>query len=226
MKKVYAWGNRGRAKLCLGEIEGAVADFRHAIELNANHPEAFEGLAEAHVLQGDWAEAERVVSERFRLPPSWSNPMFQHLPDLIAAIFRAQTDRKVWVDRVTKLADLAKEAQEVREKAKPMSAAAEPLGSPAPPNQLTVLGDSLVRSLTKNPCAEAPAEALDGWAGVWREVAPRHPDLSLATRLFGVGVRYLQTKDERALLDLVREERSILRDLFGLDAGAAIVEPR
>jgi hypothetical protein len=29
-------------------------------------------------------------------------------------------------------------------------------------------------------------------------------------------VRYLKAKDERVLLDLLQEERAILRDLFGL----------
>lgn len=52
---------------------------------------------------------------------------------------------------------------------------------------------------------------------MWREVSERHPELSLAARLFSVGVRYLRMKDKRVLLDLVREERSILCDLFGLN---------
>ena len=84
---------------------------------------------------------------------------------------------------------------------------------------LAMIGDSLVRSLTNKFYAEATADALDDWASVWRDVAKRHPDLSLAVRLFGVGLRYVQKNDERVLLDLVREERSILRELFGLGEG-------
>jgi hypothetical protein len=56
--------------------------------------------------------------------------------------------------------------------------------------------------------------AVSVWQG-----AERHPDLSLTVRLFGVGVRHLHKNDERVLLDLVQEERAILRDLFGLDEG-------
>jgi tetratricopeptide (TPR) repeat protein len=223
-KYVHAWSNRGRAKLGLGQIGEAADDFRHAIELDGNLSGAFEGLAEAQVLQGNWAEAERVLPERFRLPSSTSNPAkSSHLPDLIATIFRASTDRRVWAHQVGRLVDIAREAQEdweqkkAQEKAKPTSSLADTVGTAAPPNPLAVLGDALVRSLTKKTYAEAPTDALDAWAGVWREVAERHPDLSLATRLFGVGVRYLQTRDERVLLDLVQEERSILRDLFRLD---------
>jgi hypothetical protein len=51
---------------------------------------------------------------------------------------------------------------------------------------------------------------------VCRDVAKQHPDLSLAVRLFGVGVRYVQKNNGRILLELVREERSMLRELVGL----------
>ena len=78
------------------------------------------------------------------------------------------------------------------------------------------MGDALVKSLRSDVYAQATSDALSQWADVWRDVAKLHPDLSLAVRLFGVGIRYLQTKDERVLLDLVREERAILHDLFGL----------
>ena len=99
----------------------------------------------------------------------------------------------------------------------PAPSPADTAGTPAPPRPLAVLGDSLVRSLKGNAYAEASPDALDAWADVWREVSVRYPDLTLATRLFSVGMRYLRTKDERVLLDLVQEERSILRDLFRLD---------
>jgi Tfp pilus assembly protein PilF len=223
-KNAYHWVNRGWAKLGLGQIVEAGDDFRHAIKLNGNCSRAFESLAEVHVLQGNWAEGERVLSERFRLPSSPDNPAkSQHLPDFIATLFRASRNRREWAHHVGRLADIAREAHDdweqkkAREKAKPTPLPADSAGISAPPNTLALFGDSLVRSLTNTAYVEASADALDAWAAVWREVAERYPGLSLATRLFGVGVRYLRTKDERVLLDLVREERSILRDLFGLD---------
>jgi hypothetical protein len=83
---------------------------------------------------------------------------------------------------------------------------------------LAALGVALVRTLTNRAYAEVSPAALTAWADVWRQIAAQYPDLALASRLFGVGVRYLRTKDERVLLDLVQEERVILRDLFGLAA--------
>jgi hypothetical protein len=80
-----------------------------------------------------------------------------------------------------------------------------------------MLGNALIRSLTRKAYAEATPDALAAWARMWRDVAVRHPDLSLATRVFNVGVQYLISKDGRVLLDLLQEERSILRDLFRLN---------
>jgi tetratricopeptide (TPR) repeat protein len=189
------WKNRGRAKLGLGMVNEAVEDLRQAIVLNRVYARAFESLAEALTLAGAWDKAEQVLADRFRLPRSlYNSARSRHLPDIIVAILRASADRGVWAHRVARLAEIA-----------------------AVGNALTQLGDALVRSLTKKGYAEVTADVFEAWAGVWQEVAERHPDLSLATRLFGVGVQYLRTKDEQVLLDLVQEERSILRDLFGLD---------
>ncbi len=191
-----AWANHGRAKLGLGQIAAATEDLHYAIKLRWDNSGAMESLAEIYVLQGNWQDAERVLSERLRIPATPENPGKPwNLPDFLASLFCASTDRSVWAYRVNRLADIAAEAK-----------------------ALAQLGDSLVRSLTRPSYAQAPAETLEAWAGVWAEVAQRHPDLSLATRLFGVGVRYVRTKDERVLLDLLHEERAILRELFGLEA--------
>jgi tetratricopeptide (TPR) repeat protein len=225
LERAYHWENRGWAKLGLGEIGSAINDFHGAIKLDRDHAGAFEGLAVAHALQGDWAKAEMVLLRRFRLAPWRLQPArSSHLSDLIAAIFQASSRREELAYRADRVANIACESREEwrlgweRGKANPNPSITLQFEGPAP-NPLAMLGDSLVRSLTKKAYTAATAAALDDWAGVWREVTTRHPDLSLATRLFSVGVRYVQTTDERVLLDLVQEERSILRDLFGLDDG-------
>jgi hypothetical protein len=199
-------------------------DFNQAMSLDRHFPDTMESLAEAHVLLGNWAEVERLLSARFRLPLNRARSW--HLPDLIAAIFRSSADSRAWRQRVGRLAEMAEEVQEERvhkkaqEEGEPARLSASSAALSTLANPFTLLADSLVRSLTKEAYAEASADAVEAWAGVWREVAAGHPDLSLGVRLFEVGVRYLRTKDERILLDLLQEERSILRNLFGLDAGA------
>ena len=216
-----AWVNCGCAKLALGRTSECMEDMQHAIALGAAFPALFEALATAHIVQGRWDEAERVLSNLFGLLPS-ANPgaKVRYLPDLIATVFRTSTDRKVWAHRVARLVEIGANARKDRERASAEKTTIPPSETSAeasiPSDRLAMIGDALVRSLTNKVYAEATVDALDDWASVWQEVAKRHPDLSLAVRLFGVGLRYVQKNDERVLLDLVREERSILRELFGL----------
>jgi len=215
------WTNSGWAKFGLGRTNEALDDLNQAIALGASFPIVFEMLATVHVRMGRWDKAEQALIDLFRLPPPLTpGAMFWYLPDLIATVFRTSTDRKVWAHRVARLVELGADAQKDRERTNGAKTTISPPKSatraPAPPAPLAMIGDSLVRSLTNKVYAEATADALDDWASVWREVAKQHPDLSLAVRLFGVGLRYVQKNDERVLLDLVRDERSILRELFGL----------
>src|SRR5205823_3485170 len=97
----------------------------------------------AHALQGTWVETERVLSDRFRLPPSPNNPAkSRHLPNLVVAIFRTTADRNVWAYRVGRLAEIAREAQEGggQQKAKPSPSPANTASAPAPPCPLAILG--------------------------------------------------------------------------------------
>ncbi len=142
---------------------------------------AYECLTEVHFLQGDWNEGEQLLVRRFQLPSSEQNrAKSAYLPDLIASLFRSSTDPRAWTQRVGRVADIAEEAREEREKAKawneanPTSTPDEAAGRPDP---IGMLGDVLVRSLARPAYAGASAEALDGWAEAWREAARRHPDL-------------------------------------------------
>ncbi len=209
----FAIENRGRAKLGLGQIGEAMADFNLAIAIvESCSSGAFEGLAEGHILLGNWTAAETALRQRFHLAPGRNNPPRSwHLPEVLTAVFRSSADRGVWMDRIGRLAVIAREAQNDWDRQKEADPA-----TPVPTKPRAMVTDSLVRSLTSKVYAESLPGTLEAWAEVWREVAGRHPDFALAARLFSVGVRYVRTKDERVLLDLLQEERAILRDLFRL----------
>jgi tetratricopeptide (TPR) repeat protein len=191
-----AWLHQGVCRLNLGDDPGGIADARHALVLSPGYHQAAEILARPLARQGKWEEAWSVLEGPFResAPEPLTEQDRDHLPDLLATLFESTTARALWTERVGRLVAIY--------------AAGKAL-----PN----LGTALVRSLEHLDSEEVSASALDSWAQVWREITERYPDLSLSVRLFGVGVRYVQTKDERGLLDLVQEERAILRDLFGLD---------
>jgi Flp pilus assembly protein TadD len=41
---VHSWNNRGQAKMRLGDMQGAIADFRKALELRPGLPAAHDAL--------------------------------------------------------------------------------------------------------------------------------------------------------------------------------------
>ncbi len=228
-KNANAWLWRAITKVELGLDQEAAEDYLKATELQVDVPRAYREFAEARLLQGDWVKAERVLEQGAERATAMEKERADStfLSTLIESLFQSTADRKVWSRRVRRVVELAIEDRSgestttlpyPRLRRYLFGARHREDGDKAPSttDPLTILGDALVRSLTKPSYIEVPAELLQSWAEVWKEVAAEHQDLSLAVRIFEVGVRYLTTKKERVLFDLLQEERAILRDLFEL----------
>ena len=84
-------------------------------------------------------------------------------------------------------------------------------------NHLTRLGHGLVRSLLSIDTEMISEKVLHAWSDIWMEEGAGHAELEIPLRIFKVGIAYLSTQDERALLDLVSTERAILRQALGLE---------
>jgi tetratricopeptide (TPR) repeat protein len=193
-----AWLYKGVSRFNLGDRSGGLEDIRHALHLDPGYREAAEVLARLLVREDKWDEAWKALAEPFRHeganPPKRRDQ--SELPAFLATVFWCTLDCHVLVERVRQVLDIYAHEQ-----------------------ALAYLGDALMQSLRELD-DEEDWEALDVWSAAWREEIRRFTELTLAGRLFGVGVRYVRTKDERVLLDLVQEERSILRDLFRLNGAA------
>ena len=61
--------------------------------------------------------------------------------------------------------------------------------------------------------AAEPA-AVRAWLETWREAAGDRPGFVVPLRILAAGVAYLETQDERALMQLAVEERAILEELL------------
>ena len=59
--------------------------------------------------------------------------------------------------------------------------------------------------------------ARRGWREVWQDLAGDKPEFQLPLRLLDIAVRFFETHDERLLLELPTEERTLLRPLLGLE---------
>lgn len=132
-------------------------------------------------------------------------------------IFESSKNIQEWRREIFTLADNIENARRLIKSQSATSADLPPPISSLDP--LEAMTSSLIESLSPEDRTYkyASPESLRDWVQVWRELAEAKPEFSFAVRLFEVGIRYIQEKDERVLLDLVSEERKILRDLFRLD---------
>ena len=83
-------------------------------------------------------------------------------------------------------------------------------------DSLPVLGNRLVVCLADLAEANLNEAGLDAWVSVWREVGAPHDAMTVPLRLLQAGVAYIKTKDEGVLFDLLKEERSIVRQALNL----------
>ena len=117
------------------------------------------------------------------------------VPSMISWILRSTLEPPAWRERVERLVGIYERAQ-----------------------QLTPLGEGLVRSLGRVDAKMLCPEALDAWRRIWLDVGAGRPSLEIGLRLFDVGMRYLMTGDRRVLLDLLSSERQLVSEALGLSA--------
>jgi tetratricopeptide (TPR) repeat protein len=84
-------------------------------------------------------------------------------------------------------------------------------------NALAVLGNALVRAIARLRAPDLDNEARDTWLRLWQEATRGHAEMQVPLRLLGAAVRFLNTNDRRALLELAIEERAIVQPLLGVE---------
>jgi tetratricopeptide (TPR) repeat protein len=80
------------------------------------------------------------------------------------------------------------------------------------------LGDAFVRHLAKLADSPLSSAGFDQWLSGWKSETSRHPVMQLPLRLVRTGIAYLKTqpRDETVLLQLPKEERTLVRQALGL----------
>jgi tetratricopeptide (TPR) repeat protein len=185
---------RGVANADLGNDEAAFADLAKAVELNPKSLN-LENLAAITARRSHWEEAFDLLRRRFQDYPINLAAWRSQFPGVsfIRAVLTSTTIRVTWKERLEKLIAICSEA-----------------------NALTYLGTELVKSLWRFPPELLTGDLIAGWIELWRELTREHAELELPLRLYEVGIRYLQTQDEKVFLDLLQEERKILQDALGV----------
>ena len=78
----------------------------------------------------------------------------------------------------------------------------------------SVLGLGLVRSIPVLNSPMVSDAAAQMWRDMWRELAGDRDEFKIPLRLLDVAVRYRETHDQRVLLELTFEQRTLLEPLL------------
>jgi tetratricopeptide (TPR) repeat protein len=189
-----AWYNKGTSLHYLQRYDEAIACYDQVLALNPK--DAYAWNNKGHALNGlqRYDEAIACYDQALALDPKAAKPAFNRCESLFALHRHS--------DGLTVLRDHVREIVSIY----------------ANHNQLTRLGDGLVRSLIEIEAEMLSEKVLYAWRDIWLEEGAGHAELEIPLRIFKVGVEYLSKQDERVLIDLVSKERSILRQALGLES--------
>jgi tetratricopeptide (TPR) repeat protein len=186
-----AWNGRGFLLCRLGRYEDALSALDKAIELNPEDEYSAHNRVEALFGLNRWDDGfVQLALALDRFPKS---KYHGEMPAIIGGILKSLSDRVAVRDRVKRL-----------------------VGAYAEAGSLSYLGTQLVESVSSLSDHQLSDDGLQAWLDVWQRVGVEYRDLAVSLRIFAAGIRYLKSNDERVLLDLVIEEREILRQSLGL----------
>jgi tetratricopeptide (TPR) repeat protein len=181
-----------------GDIQKAVADLSTAAEtLQAFAPYALSELAKLYI---ELHQYEQSLDAVIRLQACPKPTGMQEIDQVDLGII---------------LTEAAYGLREIPEKW--TSATKQILPLLAERDFTTGLSTALVRHLEKLKQSDHNNAALDRWVTDWENVSRDYPELQVGIRMLRSGVEWIKTENDGALLDLVKEERVIVRQALGLE---------
>ncbi len=194
------WGNRGVALSALGRQDQALWSFDHALALvRKQNFHIASNRAVTLMLLGQWEEgivaldqALRCFAESGHTSESGEIAMVRNM------VVRTQ-DPGTWRKHVVEWMRLFKQH-----------------------DLLSILGQGIVRSLGTLRISWLSATTRHQWRDTWQEFGGGYPELQIPLRLLQTSVAFYDTSDRsqrrRVLLQLPREERSLITPLLGAES--------
>jgi tetratricopeptide (TPR) repeat protein len=190
---------RGLALDQTDRAEEAIADWTRAAELPgapADLAALAKGcLATASFNTDQWSDGVEQLRSIRGERNAVSSPIPVVTDAAIEAIFRQIGSPETWQARLAEAATIYTEH-----------------------DSLPHLGDALVRHLAQLAKSPLNSAGLDQWLASWEQATSQHAAMRLPLRLLGAGIAYLKTqpRDETVLLQLPKEERTLVRQALGL----------
>jgi tetratricopeptide (TPR) repeat protein len=197
-----AYSGRSAIFRMANKLEEAAADLSSAVEAHELiAPSALRKLAEVHIKLLQYEKSLESVTRLLDLTEHADASDEQAQDDLGAVLtevaYGLRENPAKWMPEIQRLLPALVER-----------------------NLATGLSASIVLHLEKLKQSDLNNAAMDRWVSDWENVSRDYPQLQVGIRMLRSGVEWIKTKDESVLLDLVREERMIVRQALGLEPEA------
>jgi len=189
----HVWVHRGVTCFNLGRKEESLISIEKAIELGENSPDVFAYHAEALFALNRWEQGIGVLQQALSRFAEAGKTSRYDAKDIVTQFFKNVRDEVLYRQRIKTLIELHNKY-----------------------GAASFLGQALVRSIPPLDSPMITSAVRHFWLEVWREHVANQPEFEVPLRLLDVAVRYLETHDQRILLELPTEERSLLRPLLGI----------
>jgi len=185
------WMRRGIFLDKLGRGQGAAECYEKAIEAGREawrvHLYRARELVDLH----RWEEGIGLLEDALNLFAESNKQHTEFLSLIVCLVLTQSSDPAIWRKRVQTLLDLYKKHK-----------------------LLLALGQDLVQSILHLKSDLISDSAARTWRDMWQELASRFKEFEVPLRLLDAAVRYVQSEDQRVLLGLPAEERSLLTPLL------------
>src|SRR5262249_27859117 len=151
----------------------------------------FFNRAELLMMLGRWNEGCEALHEALHHSAHDNGHIAFHTRIIVRNLFTHTRDSAMWQTKIVTLIELYDMHQ-----------------------ALAALGQGLVRSIEALNSPMVSDVATRAWRDVWQELAGNRKDFEIPLRLLNAAVCYRETKDERVLLELPVEERTLLEPLL------------
>jgi tetratricopeptide (TPR) repeat protein len=193
-----AWACQGLELCKLGRYNEALVSCDKAIELGEQSLCAFSNRAESLLALGHWDEGIIALDGALCSFAHEVEHIAGHTMPIVCNLLTSSHNPVMWRTRVTTLIEVYDNHR-----------------------VFLALGGGLVKSIQVLKSPMVSDAAARAWLAVWQELAGNRKEFEIPLRLLDAAVRYRETKDRRALLELPIEERRLLEPLLGVgDANA------
>jgi tetratricopeptide (TPR) repeat protein len=192
-----AWFKRETILSTLGRYKEALESCEKAIKLGEKALCVFFNRAELLMELERWDEGCEALNEALRHSAHDDAHIALHTRIIVCDLFTDTRDAAMWQTRIVALIELYDMHQ-----------------------TLAALGQGLVQSIKALNSPMVSDVATRTWRDVWQELTGNRKDFEIPLRLLNAAVCYRETKDERVLLELPVEERTLLEPLLAQQEGS------